>query len=134
MATILRNQILFFLLILSIIIGCSKSNEKQAEDFIKSARTFMSQNKPETAVIEYRNAVDLDPGNPVALFELAEAYIVLNKLETAIRYYNLTIKADEKNIIPHLRLARIYLQTDHLMDSRNEISKIFVFLGIKHHL
>jgi tetratricopeptide (TPR) repeat protein len=104
--------------------GCSKSRKDEVSAYIKNARTFMSQNKPETAVIEYRNAVQLDPKNDVALFELAEAYIVMNKLGSAIRYYQRAADANPESIPPHLRLAQIYLQTDKLLKARAEVSKV----------
>lgn len=120
----LRNRSSILLLIVFLMFSCSKSKEKQAEEFIESARTFMSQNKPETALIEYRNAIDKDPGNYVALFELAEVYIVLKKIEPAIKYYNLAATSNSGSIPPHLRLAQIYVQMEKLLDARNEVSKI----------
>ncbi|MEN8210824.1 MAG: tetratricopeptide repeat protein [Thermodesulfobacteriota bacterium] len=103
--------------------GCTGSDKKEAADrFIENARTFMAQNKPETAVIEYKNAVQVDPGSSTALFELAEAYIALNQFNTSIRYYNLAVKADPDKILPHLRLAQIYMQMDQILDAQSEVS------------
>ena len=117
--------ILLLTICLSIIVpGCGKSNEKEARKLIESARKYMSQNKPEPALTDYRKAIQLDPNNDIALFETAEVNIVIGRLETAIRFYNLASKADPNNIMPRLRLAQIYLQTGQLFSARNEIKKV----------
>lgn len=103
--------------------GCSKDNQDEVNALIENARTFMAQNKPETALVEYNNALQLDPDNDVALFEIAEVYIVLERLESAIRYYKLSASANPGKILPRLRLAQIYLQTDQVFEARAEVSK-----------
>jgi len=115
---------LFFLLIATgFIIACGDSSKNEATKYIESARNFVARHKPETAVLEYKNAIELYPQNDVALFELAETYILLNNVNTAIRYYNLAAQANPERVEPHLRLAQIYSQTDRLMDARSEISR-----------
>lgn len=104
--------------------ACGKNRDKEAENYIKSAREFISQNKPETAVLEYKSAIEADPENDTALFELAETYVVLNKSGSAIRYYNLAAKANPENLSARLRLAQIHFQRDELIAARSELSKV----------
>lgn len=121
------NRKLFVCLLIILVLcfaGCTKNDEKNALAYIKSARNFLAQNKPETAVIEYRNAIKLDPKNALAYFELAETYIRLMKVNQAIKYYNLAIQANPQYIPPHLRLTQIYLKKDQLLDAREFISKV----------
>ncbi len=104
--------------------GCTNSDKKEAQGYIKKARDYMAQKKPEMAVVEFRNAVQLDPNNDVALFELAEAYVLTRQVNKATRYYNLAAKANPQNIMPHLRLAQIYMQTGQLLEAREYVSKV----------
>ncbi|MBU3950497.1 MAG: tetratricopeptide repeat protein [Proteobacteria bacterium] len=106
-----------------LLFACGGNSRDEAENYIESARDFVARKKPETAVIEYKNALEYDPQNDVALFELAETYVLLNKVNTAIRYYNLSSLANPVRIEPHLRLAQIYSKTDRLMEARSQISQ-----------
>jgi len=115
--------ILIGFLATGVLFACGDNSREEAKNYIESARDFIARKKPETAVIEYKNALEYDPQNDVALFELAEAYVLLNKVNTAIRYYNLSALANPVRIEPHLRLAQIYSKTDRLMEARSEISK-----------
>ncbi len=117
------KQILLSVFICCLLTGCTNNTDSKADNFITSARSFIAQKKPETAVIEYKNAIQVDPKNDVALFELAETYILLHKVNAAIRYYNLAAQANPDSIIAHLRLAQIYLQMEQLLDARKETSK-----------
>jgi tetratricopeptide (TPR) repeat protein len=122
----LRSEIkwlLFLFITAGIVIACGDSSKNEATKYIDSARNFIARQKPETAVLEYKNAIELYPQNDVALFELAETYILLNNVNTAIRYYNLASRANQERVEPHLRLAQIYSQIDRLMDARSEISR-----------
>nr|WP_319393052.1 tetratricopeptide repeat protein [uncultured Desulfobacter sp.] len=103
--------------------GCSSENDAQVDGYIKNARQFIAQKKPQTAIIEYRNAISIAPNNDVALFELAEAYVLTRQINAAVRYYKLAAKANPRNILPLLRLAQIFMQTGQLLEAREHISK-----------
>ena len=93
-------------MVLVFILSCSDSN-KQAGEYIKSARDYISKNEPESAIIEYRNAIKLEPDNDIPHFELAETYILLQRLTPAIKYYRLALKLNPENLPAYLRLGQI---------------------------
>jgi tetratricopeptide (TPR) repeat protein len=103
--------------------GCSDNNKAQVDTYIENARKLLSEKKVQTAIMEYRNAVNLDPDNSVVLFELAEAYVLNKQISNAVRYYNLAAKADPDSILAYLRLAQIHMQTNALLEARNDILK-----------
>lgn len=117
------SRIVFILLLGCLLASCGEGNRKKAAKYIDSARQLVAAQKRETALIEYRNALELDPENDVALFELAETYILMNKIDAAIRYYTLAAKTNPDRVEPYLRLAQIYTRTDRLLEARAEISK-----------
>lgn len=123
------RRILFILCVCILVLtaGCTSDADKnaaQAKAHIDSAREFIAQKKIQTAIIEYKNAVNLDQKNDIALFELAEAYILNRQINNAVRYYNLAAKTNPASVLPLLRLAQIYIQTDRLLEARNYISKV----------
>ncbi len=103
-------------------IGCADNDQKLAQGHVESARKFLAQRKVQTAIIEYRNAVNLDPNNGGILFELAEAYVLNKEISNAVRYYNLAAKADPDSILAYLRLAQIHMQTGALLEARHDIT------------
>lgn len=123
MSLIHRLFLIVVICIFSISAGCSDGNDAQADAYIKSARQFIAERKPQTAIIEYRNAIDITPDNDVALFELAEAYVLTRQINSAVRYYKLAAKANPRNILPLLRLAQVFMQTGQLLEAREHISK-----------
>lgn len=118
------KYILLILAFVTLASGCLDKENQEAAGHIKKARNFMSQQKPETAITEYQSAVKLDPNNDVALFELAEAYILTRQINKAVRYYNLAAKANPHSTLSYLRLAQIYMQTDQLLEARENISRV----------
>ena len=111
------------ILLFSLVISCAENNTEKALKYIDSARQLVAKEKPETALIEYRNALELDPDNDIALFELAETYILMNKVDSAIRYYTLAAQTNPGRMEPYLRLAQVYTRTDRLLAAREQISK-----------
>ena len=118
-----RLFLLVIICLFSIASGCSNGNDAQVDAYIKRARQFVAQKKPQTAIIEYRNAIDIAPNNDVALVELAEAYVLTRQINAAVRYYKLAAKANPRNILPLLRLAQVFMQTGQLIEAREHISK-----------
>ncbi len=118
-----QASICILIIIISLMFSCAENKKENALKYINSARQFIARQKPETALIEYRNALELDPDNDTALFELAETYILMNKVDSAIRYYTLAALTNPNRIEPHLRLAHIYTRTDRLLAARAQITK-----------
>lgn len=117
---------LIFLLSFFVILfcsGCSENIEDESLAYLENARNLISQNKPETALIEYKKAVQLDPDDEIALFEMAETYVVLGQINQATRYYNLVVSANPESTQAYLRLAQIHMMTDRLLDARGYVSK-----------
>ena len=55
-----------------------------AKAFIEKARAYERQNYTRKAITEYLNAIQLDPENETAYFELAETFVLLNSIHEAI--------------------------------------------------
>ena len=104
--------------------ACSPKEGQDATVWIIKARQHVKSRDYNSAVIAYKNAIDLEPKNDTAYFELAETYILLKKIETGIRYYEETVKVNPDNLMARLRLTQIYLKTDRLFDARMQVSHV----------
>lgn len=123
MPLIHRLLLITLICLFAIVTGCSGENDAQVNEHIKNARQFIAQQKAQTAIIEYRNAINLAPNNDVVLFELAEAYVLTGQIKGAVRYYKLAAKANPRSILPLLRLAQVFMQTGQLLEARGHLSK-----------
>lgn len=123
MPLIYRLPLIVLIFVLATVAGCSDKNDAQVNEHIKNARQFIAQKKPQTAIIEYRNAINLAPNNDVVLFELAEAYVLTGQVNSAVRYYKLAADANPRSILPLLRLAQVSMQSGQLLEAREHLSK-----------
>ncbi|MFO7885952.1 MAG: tetratricopeptide repeat protein [Desulfobacteraceae bacterium] len=103
--------------------GCSDT-QKQTKQHIENARHFVAREKLKSAVIEYRNAIQLEPENDAVIFELAETLVLLKEINKAVRHYELAARINPDNIIAHLRLGQIFLKTGELLKAKNAVSHV----------
>lgn len=70
---------------LVLIVSCGKQT---SEEHIQSAQQFLEQNNVEAAVLELKNAVQVDPKSASARFELGKVYLLINDFESAEKELN----------------------------------------------
>src|SRR5688572_11014337 len=68
-------------------LGCGGNIEKRKQSYLESGNTYVEQAKLREAVIEYRNAIQLDARFAEAHLKLAETYTRLNEHENALGAY-----------------------------------------------
>lgn len=87
-----------------LLIGCA---EKTSEQHLQTAREFIEQQKIEAAVLELKNAIQLDPKSAEARFELGSLYLQQNKFESAEKELNRALDNgySAEKIIPLLSKA-----------------------------
>jgi putative PEP-CTERM system TPR-repeat lipoprotein len=104
---------LLLILGLSLIIGCS---QKTSEDHLKSAQDFIAEQKLDSAVVELKNAIKLNPRDPVARFELGRVYLSKKQYESAEKELNRAIEYGQpaSDVIP--LLSQAYQKTGALAE------------------
>jgi tetratricopeptide (TPR) repeat protein len=65
--------------------GCSKGLTQSKEQFLESGNKYAAQQKYAEAIVEYRNALKVDPTFAPAHAQLADAYLKTNALPNALR-------------------------------------------------
>lgn len=88
----------------SLILGCT---QKTSEEHLTSAQEFIAQNKLTSAVIELKSAVQADPKNPTARFELGKVYLKQKQYESAEKELNRALEYGQpaSDVIPLLSQA-----------------------------
>src|SRR6188508_1715884 len=79
------------LLLMAIVVlgaaACSKDPEVAKREYVKNGDAYVAQQKPREAIIEYRNAIALDPRLGDVRLKLGEAYLAVNERQNAIREF-----------------------------------------------
>ncbi len=88
--------------------GCS---EKSMEEHLTTARSFASEQNPDAAIIEYKNAIAKDPQAAEPRYELGRLYLLTNRFEAAEKELNRAMELgfSPSKIVP--LLSQAYQQT-----------------------
>ncbi|THB80889.1 MAG: tetratricopeptide repeat protein, partial [Desulfobacteraceae bacterium] len=103
--------------------ACSTDQEKKLVHFNK-ARQYSSRNEYKAAIIEYKNAIQIDPSYVDAYKFLGDAYLQLENPEEAFLSYS---KAEE--LLPQdpsvlICLAKLYMLDNNFEQAEGRIQKI----------
>jgi tetratricopeptide (TPR) repeat protein len=119
-------------------VGCQDDEAKLA-DFLARGQVALDAEEYEEAVIEYRNALQIDPNNGAAHFALARSYTALQKLKEAYWELHETVRLDPENIDARVsfaqfsQLARDYeevlIQCEEILAIQPERASAFTLRG-----
>lgn len=119
-------------LLLSSLIGLSGCQQKTSEEHIATAKEFVINGDQQAAIVELKNAIQLDPKQAEARFELGNLYLEQNKYQEAEKELNRAMELgySASKTIP--LLARAYQRTganaaleniDHNMSELTTVEK-----------
>lgn len=103
------NRTLFrscvFLLLALMLTSCSADPEKKKADHYKKAMVYVEEKNPNAAIIELRNAIQLDPKFADARYQLGLLYLKSGEVKNAFGELQRASSLDPKNIDAKLKTA-----------------------------
>ncbi|MDC0602190.1 PEP-CTERM system TPR-repeat protein PrsT [Aliiglaciecola sp.] len=95
---------LLLVLGLTLIVGCS---QKTSEDHLQAAQQMIAEKRMDSAVIELKNAIKLNPRDPVARYELGKVYLRKKEYDSAEKELNRALEYGQpaSDVIPLLSQA-----------------------------
>lgn len=96
-----------FTIVLIASLGCSRDPNLRKQKFFESGNHYFEQGKYDEAVIQFLNAIKLDPNFAKAHYQLAETYIRLQAWPDAYRELQRTIDLDPSNVKAQIRLGNL---------------------------
>jgi len=104
-------------------VGCVSKAEK-IERHRKMARQYIEKNELNSAVIELRNVVQLDPENDAVFYELGEIYLKLKQDENAVKAFARAVALNPDNLKAQLKMGQIFLILKQTKAARKTVQRI----------
>lgn len=89
--------------------GCTRDPNVRKVKYLNSGKTYAAQGKEKEAIIQFSNAIKIDPHFAAAHFELAKAYAKTGSGMGAYTELRRAVDSDPKNVEARLNLGQIYL-------------------------
>src|SRR5580658_5136376 len=106
--------------------SCAKDPQKAKAKYLAAGQNYMKNGKYGDAVIEFRNALRLDPRFVDAYYQLAQADLAQHDWDAAYTSLEKAIELDPGRLDARLDRGRLYLaarQFDRAEDEANDILK-----------
>jgi tetratricopeptide (TPR) repeat protein len=100
--------------------GCSRNPEK----YLASGDKYFKAGKYTEAILQYRNAVQVNPRLGKAHFQLAQAYLAVQALQPAYKELQQTVDVDPGNVEAQLQFAAMLLAAKRFDDAKIAVEKV----------
>src|SRR5215831_14046210 len=97
----------FFLSFIALLLSCSIDPNSRKINYLRSGEDYYRRGRFQEAVIQFQNAVQIDPNFAEAHYQLARSYISLKNTEAAYRSLMEVVTLDPKNFDAQLQLGTI---------------------------
>ena len=105
------KRISIALLLITTLIGLSGCQKKTSEEHISAAKDFVVNGDQQSAIIELKNAIQVDPQQAEARFELGNLYLGQNNYQAAEKELNRAMELGQSPAKTIPLLARPYQRT-----------------------
>src|SRR2546427_7931508 len=105
----LRTSVVLSLTALLIVAGCSRSPEAKKARHLERGDRYFSKEQYREAILEYRNVLQIERTNPVAIRQIGLAHYQLGEPGQAFGFLLKSKELDPNNIEVRLKLGTMYL-------------------------
>lgn len=104
--------------------GCTRDPNVRKVKYLNSGKAYAAQGKEKEAIIQFSNAIKIDPRFAAAHFELAKAYLKSGSAMGAFTELRRTVDLEPKNVEARLDLGQIYLAAKQYEKSLEQANAI----------
>ena len=104
--------------------SCGGNPAKQKAEFLASGEKYAKAGKYQEAVIQYRNAIAIDPRWAAAHYRLALAYMELKVPQQAYQEFLSAVELDPANADAQLQLAALYIAGRKYDDAQKTLDRL----------
>ena len=122
--TDLRRQKYYLVLGMLLLAGCSSDPNQQKAKHLSRGETYLKDGKYQEAVIEFRNAIQIDRKFVQAHRRLAQTYLSLNNRDAALREFEEAVALDPANSDTQLTLAQLLIGRRQYDEAQAAVDKV----------
>src|SRR6185437_1012989 len=112
------------ILLIAALAGCSRNPEVRKKKYLDKGNAYFEQAKYQEAIIEYRNAIQIDPKFGDAHFGLARTFLQQGNWNQAYQELSRTIEFDPTNWKAQVALGNLMLAAGQKLEARNSAQKV----------
>lgn len=121
----LRSFIIPVFLLIGLLNGCNSDSEEKMTAHYQKGIAYAEDGNYSSAVIEFRNAVQIDPMFADARYQLGIAYMQTQQPGNALNELERAASLNPENTDALIKVAEIYALVGNLKESREALDKIF---------
>lgn len=105
-------------------VGCSRDPNVKKQKYLESGNRYFEKGKYREAVIQFSNAIQVDPNFSEAHFRLAESYLKLQFWSDAYRELQRTVNVDPNNMKAQIDLGSLLVAAHSFADAQAITDKV----------
>ncbi len=118
-----KNRVGLSLVMLTLA-ACSRNPATEKATFLASGANYAKTGKYQEAVIQFRNAIQIDPRSADSHYQLAGVYLKLKATQQAYQELLTTVELDPKNAEAQLQLATLFIGGRKYDDAQKTAEKV----------
>jgi len=118
------NKVIPLIAAAVLLVSCSSDPNKQKLKYLKSGESYFKSGKYQEAVIQFRNALEIDPRFAPAHHQLGRTYLALKNPDSAYRELNESVTLDPNNSEAQLQLAALLMGRGQLKQAQSVAQKV----------
>ena len=120
----LRKKCAGLVLALAVLAACSRDPAKYKAAFLAGGEKLAREGKYQEAILQFRNAIEIDPRFAAAHHQLALVYIKLKSPQLAYRELLTTVQLDSGNVDAQLELTALFISAHKYDDAQKAAEKV----------
>jgi len=115
----LHYQCFGLLIVVALMAACSRDPQIRKKEYFDKGSSYFEKGKYEEAIIEYRNAIQIDPNFADAHYELARSLMKKGDWTHGFQELTRTIQLAPSNLKAQLDLAEMYLASHRFQEAHD---------------
>ena len=96
--------------LLVVLVGCTRNPDAAKRKYVESGMKYMDEKKYDSAVIQFKKALQIDPRYAEAHYELGQAELAQQHWAAAFKEFSVAIDQDPNHVKAHLAIGTMWWQ------------------------
>ena len=96
--------------LLVVFAGCTRNPDAAKRKYVESGKKYMEEKKYDSAVIQFKKALQIDPRYSEGHYELGQAELAQQHWAAAFKEFSVATDQDPNNVKAHLALGTLWWQ------------------------